>query len=756
MFEPLLAREAIYFRYFFAYNLCVVNLNYFMRKSFISIKQSAGWLARILIPITAMAIAGCSDSSSGPELAPDMPAATNILFVVLDDIGIDQLEVFGFGGETPPATPTIAALASAGVSFTDAWSMPACSTTRGVMYEGRFPLRTNVKAALGPNDLSNAMTSPYAMTIPKLLAEQGYESALIGKFHIALPGLNPAGNGIVHDLGWDYYAGWMDKSGDPSPIDTTAGGIADEGTYSCGFVPSANLANGADVGACYMADGSCTEDGGLLIPPGRNCRDAGGILDPNTNCQTSLPERLNFDRLSSHSVSPVVYNYSDGAVTSLLLTDPRSRQYRPRFAVDAAVEWINSRAPNQPWMAAVNFASVHTPLIQPPVNASSPASSASSDLDCGNIQAQRVIQNLMTETLDLEIGRLLVAIGLASYNPEGGLVYTPKLTDTMVIILGDNGSLGFSVKLPFDGSRSKGTAYQTGVSVPLVISGPLVNSPGRQVDTMVNVADLYALFAEIAGITNVQAQVPRTIDAMSMLPYLTNPDQPAIRDWNYTEVGLSLQANGMVNGPCVIGACTQIPNIRSICEDNNGVWWGEGNDASVNGIPAPEEGFQYCSQALEFVVGNGGEGFDVTPLVSIAVRDDAFKLVENTFKDCESGACVDKVQLELYEIDQPINTPWLDLEGSELPLDGLSSTQQKAFTKLTTLLADIRATVIVCPGDGNIDGVVDASDLENWASYASSAGLSSVYDFNLDGLTDALDESIILKNMGLDCSGNGT
>ena len=87
----------------------------------------------------------------------------------------------------------------------------------------------------------------------------------------------------------------MDKSGDPSPIDTTAGGIADVGTHSCGFVPSANLANGADAGACYMADGSCTEYGGALVPPGRNCRDAGGILDRNTNCQTSLPERLDFD-----------------------------------------------------------------------------------------------------------------------------------------------------------------------------------------------------------------------------------------------------------------------------------------------------------------------------------------------------------------------------------------------------------------------------------------------------------------------------
>ncbi len=99
------------------------------------IKQSTLWLARILLPITAMAIAGCSDSSDGPELVPDTPAATNILFLVMDDIGIDQLEVLGFGGKTPPATPTIAALAGAGVSFTDAWSMPACSPTRGVMYE---------------------------------------------------------------------------------------------------------------------------------------------------------------------------------------------------------------------------------------------------------------------------------------------------------------------------------------------------------------------------------------------------------------------------------------------------------------------------------------------------------------------------------------------------------------------------------------------------------------------------------------------
>jgi arylsulfatase A-like enzyme len=72
-------------------------------------------------------------------------------------------------------------------------------------------------------------------------------------------------------------------------------------------------------------------------------------------------------------------------------------------------------------------------------------------------------------------------------------------TDTMVIVVGDNGSLGSTVKEPFDAPRAKGTAYQTGVWVPLVVAGPLVRDPDRVVSHMVNIADLYVLFGEIAG-----------------------------------------------------------------------------------------------------------------------------------------------------------------------------------------------------------------------------------------------------------------
>ncbi|MDP4788385.1 MAG: hypothetical protein NWR64_00215, partial [Haliea sp.] len=72
-------------------------------------KLSNRWEQRMLLGIIALLIVGCSDKSSSPEITsppePE-PAATNILFIVLDDVGMDQMEIFGYGGETPPSTPT--------------------------------------------------------------------------------------------------------------------------------------------------------------------------------------------------------------------------------------------------------------------------------------------------------------------------------------------------------------------------------------------------------------------------------------------------------------------------------------------------------------------------------------------------------------------------------------------------------------------------------------------------------------------------
>jgi len=694
----------------------------------------------------ALHVAGCGGHVD--EATNSRPP--NILFVIMDDVGMDQMRVFGYGGETPASTPSISKLAGAGIRFHNAWSMPACTTSRAVVFTGRFPVRTNVYAALGPDDLANSQVSPYEMTLPKLMAEGGYESGLFGKFHLGLQGKNPAGYGMPHALGWNYFSGWLDPTGDPSSTDTSAGGVAPRGTFSCGFVPGA-AQGGADFGACYLANGSCTDIANSgLVPPGRSCRDGGGIFDPAKSCQSPAPGYLNFSTLSGHYVSPLVINNEDGSVEQVPPTDPRARRFRAAEAVDAAIDWIKGRPDTHPWMATVSFASAHTPVMQPPVTELLSGNAASSVLDCGNPVAQRVLTNLMIESIDTEFARLLVAIGLARNDTDGSLIYEPATTNTMIVLLGDNGSLGSAVKLPFSPQRAKGTAYQTGVWVPLIVAGPLVEGPNRIVTNMVNIADIYELFGEIARL-DVHKTVPRPIDSVSMLPYVVNPAQPSLRTTNFTQIGPNLQANGANNGPCIIGSsCTQIPVSKGVCEDNNGVWYGVGSD--VEGVPA--EGLLRCCNANAFLAARNEPTFTINPDYATAVRDDHYKLVQNRTMQYESQdvECTEVVTTEFYEINEAVPIPLLDNENSLLPLDSLTSAQRSSYD---TLLAELNAKLAVapsCPGDGNIDSVVDLEDLEGWNFYSENNGLSSTYDFNLDGLTNSADLTIIRENLGRECN----
>ena len=56
-----------------------------------------------------------------------------------------------------------------------------------------------------------------------------------------------------------------------------------------------------------------------------------------------------------------------------------------------------------------------------------------------------------------------------------------------------------------------------------------------------------------------------------------------------------------------------------------------------------------------------------------------------------------------------------------------------------------------CAGDGNLDLLVDGNDLAGWQGFSKKGGKSSWYDLNYDGLTDARDWDIILKNFWRRC-----
>jgi len=164
-------------------------------------KLVCGILA-ILVLLNSPTITGAQASAETiiPTVAAGSQPRPNILFIIMDDVGMDQMQIFGYGGATPPLTPNINAIARAGVRFRNVWSMPECSPSRAVFFEGRYPLRTNVSSAILSDDLANSQVSPFEVTTPKMLKKVGYQNALFGKFHLAGPDNNPFGRGTLHAL----------------------------------------------------------------------------------------------------------------------------------------------------------------------------------------------------------------------------------------------------------------------------------------------------------------------------------------------------------------------------------------------------------------------------------------------------------------------------------------------------------------------------------------------------------------------------
>ena len=124
---------------------------------------------------------GTTDYSAGKRKQPP-----NILFVVMDDVGVDQMKLYGYGASPEPAqTPTIDELAAKGVVFANAWAMPDCSPSRATFWEGRYPFRTQVLDPIQPPDLANSQVSPDEVTVPELLRKKGYINGLLGKMHLS-------------------------------------------------------------------------------------------------------------------------------------------------------------------------------------------------------------------------------------------------------------------------------------------------------------------------------------------------------------------------------------------------------------------------------------------------------------------------------------------------------------------------------------------------------------------------------------------
>ena len=722
--------------------------------------------------------AGASSDSNGRSDKGGKPSRPNILFIIMDDVGIDQMKVFGYGGATPPLTPNINAIAQAGVRFRNVWAMPECSPSRAIFFEGRYPLRTNVFNAILSNDLANSQVSPFEVTTPQVLRAKQYTSGLFGKFHLATRTNNEFTTGVVHALGWDYFDGFLD--GAPHPIDTTIGNqypVPTDGTlpmYTCGFVPNTtrDRMNGADQGACVQPDKSCTEltRSATLETPGFKCLQQGGIFVQNETCKAARSKDLSFDIQNAYYVWDHIINKPDGTVIEFPLETPAARGYISDSTTNSAVAWIKQQnGAKRSWMSTVSYANAHTPYQQPPEYLlPSPTPDTTGFACTGNLPANqaatRVISNQMIEAMDTEIGNLMVSSGLAGRKTDGSLDYRPEETNTMVIIIGDNGTFAPGVKEPFDLNRAKGFVYQTGVWVPLIVAGPLVNSPDREVTKMVNIADLFQLFGEIAGV-DVRKAVPSShiLDSQPMLAYLTNPGQPSIRTTNFTQTANNIHP--VVPPPCVIPltsppTCVQLFNTKQLCNFEGGKWYGDDPDGGTS--------YPTCCDVKRALF-DPDLPFQILPISQEAVRNDDFKLVRKSVEVCATAPSTNdmaQTQMEFYKVNEDVPIPAIDKEdaalcqGTACPA-GLTPDQVQIYSQLTASMTATLGSEPACPGDGNLDKVVNADDLAWWLFFRTHGvpqgngmpfNTSSWYDFNLNGSTDLADLQTIVQHLGAHCT----
>lgn len=186
-------------------------------------------------------------------------------------------------------------------------------------------------------------------------------------------------------------------------------------------------------------------------------------------------------------------------------------EYATEVFTDLAIDWVNQQS--KPWFLWLAYNAPHTPFHAPPANMHSQG--ALPDYSYGMDPLPYYLASI--EAMDYQIGRLLENI------PEN------ERENTIIILIGDNGTPHQVAQSPYTSSTVKGTLYQGGINTPMFISGKGITRFGED-DHLLTGTDLFATIAELVGINTNEY-----FDSKSFKSYLTTDDSPT-REYQYSEL----------------------------------------------------------------------------------------------------------------------------------------------------------------------------------------------------------------------------
>jgi len=444
---------------------------------------------------------GAAASDIGPNVAidwaqgpgePKSPVTDrppNIVFILVDDLGINDLSTFGGGVAGGKAsTPNIDRLAAEGANFTTAYAgHGTCAPSRAMLMTGRYPTRTGFEftptrprfspmvTKLG-NEMDNglppyhfnaeiAATKPAydqqglpssEITIAEVLKEKGYHTVHIGKWHLgATKEFHPNAQGFDESLLME------------------------------------NL---------------------LFLPEN----------DPGV-----VNAKLEFDPIDKTlwTISKFATSFNGGD-----LFEPGG--YLTDYWTDESLKVIEANK-NRPFFLYLAHWGVHTPL-----------QATKEDYDAvGDIRPHRLrVYVAMLRAIDRSVGRVMQKL------EDEGLA-----ENTIVILSSDNGGAGYlglpDVNAPYRGWKI--TLFEGGIRVPLFIKWPGHIAPGTKIDTPVAHIDVMPTMAAGAGAElpkNVEIDGQNLMPVAKGMGSVQRPDEAIFWQTGYYRVvragDWKLQING--------------------------------------------------------------------------------------------------------------------------------------------------------------------------------------------------------------------
>lgn len=396
---------------------------------------------------------------TGPEAAEtattDRPP--NIVFILLDDFGYNDLSTFGGGvanGQVP--TPNIDRLAADGAIFTQAYSgTGTCAPSRAMLMTGRYPTRTGFEFTPTPDGMSRVIsTIANGMdrgSLPNIEANSDIDEGALGFQDQGLPGSEVTIAELLQDQ--DYHTVHIGK--------WHLGRRAD-------FLPNAQ-----------GFDESLFMESGLFLAED----------DPSV-----VNAKLDFDPIDKFLWAALSYAASFNGGEAF---EPGG--YLTDWWTDESLKVIEANK-HRPFFLYLAHWAPHTPL-----------QATQEDYDAvGDIEPHRLrVYAAMIRAVDRSVGRVmdkLEAEGLAD--------------NTIIVLSSDNGGAGYigypDVNAPFRGWKI--TLFEGGIRVPMFIKWPQRIAPGTVVDTPVAHIDLLPTLAAAAG---AELPTDRIIDGQNILPAAT-------------------------------------------------------------------------------------------------------------------------------------------------------------------------------------------------------------------------------------------